>query len=102
MINTFGGFLMVEDFNLGNFNMLGMNAKKVLIVLSELEQGLLAKGELIHKKTGLIPEEINDAVRSLKKSLKVDLADRLTSLSPYDFYAVEITDFGRQVVGKYG
>ena len=52
MIITFGGFLMVEDFNLDDFNMLGMNAKKVLIVLSELEQGLLAKGELIHKKTG--------------------------------------------------
>jgi hypothetical protein len=25
---------MVEDFNLDDFNMLGMNAKKVLIVLS--------------------------------------------------------------------
>ena len=62
----------------------------------------MAKGELIHKKTGLIPEEINDAVRSLKKSLMVDLADRLTSLPPYDFYAVEITDFGRQVLEKYG
>ncbi len=43
MINTFGGFLMVEDFNLDNFNMLGMNAKKVLIVLSELKQGLFGK-----------------------------------------------------------
>ena len=43
MIITFGGFLMVEDFNLDDFNMLDMNAKKVLIALSELEQGLFGK-----------------------------------------------------------
>ncbi len=52
------------------------------------------KGELIHKRTGLIPAEVNDAVRDLAKSLHVNISDALKNLAPYDFYAVEIKDFG--------
>jgi hypothetical protein len=93
---------MVEKFDLEDFNMIDMNAKKVLVALSEFDRGLLIKGEMIHKKTGLTPSDINDAVRSLKKSLLADIPDALDSLSPYDFYAVEITDFGRQVLQQFG
>jgi hypothetical protein len=50
----------------------------------------------------LIPAEVNDAVRDLAKFLLVDIPDALKSLAPYDFYAVEITDFGRQVLKQFG
>jgi hypothetical protein len=93
---------MAENFNLEDFNMIDMNAKKVLVALAELERGLLAKGEVIHKKTGLTPEQVNDAVRSLEKSLMVNLPDALKNSPPYDFYSVEITDFGRQVLEQFG
>lgn len=93
---------MSENFDLEDFNMIDMSAKKVLETLSEFEKGELVKGELIHKKTGFIPAEINDAVRSLAKSLLVNIPDALTNLAPYDFYAVEITDFGRQVLEQFG
>lgn len=92
---------MVEDFDLDDFNMIDMTAKKVLETLSEFSKGELIKGELIHKKTGLTPGEINEAVKSLVESLLVDVPDILHSLPPYDFYAVEITDFGRQVLEQY-
>jgi len=92
---------LVEDFDLDDFNMIDMKAKKVLLALSEFDKGVLVKGELIHKKTGLPPMEINGAVRSLSKSLLVDIPDALKNLPPYDFYVVEITDFGRQVLEKY-
>ncbi len=82
--------------------MIDMDAKKVLAAISEFDNGVLVKGELIHKKTGLTPEGINDAVRSLAKSFLVDIPDALKNLPPYDFYAVEITDFGRQVLKQYG
>jgi hypothetical protein len=93
---------MVENFNLEDFNLIDMNAKKVLVALSEFDRGLLIKGEMVHKKTGLTPADINDAVRSLKESLLVDIPDALKNLLPYDFYAVEITDFGRQVLEQFG
>lgn len=93
---------MVENFKLEDFNMIDMNAKKVLVALSQFERGLLVKGELIHKKTGLVPETVNESVRTLKKSLMVDIADELKNLPPYALYAAEITDLGRQVLDQYG
>lgn len=93
---------MAEDFDLDDFNMIDVDAKKVLVALSGFEKGELIKGELIHKRTGLFPDDINDAVRSLKKSMLVDVPDALHNLAPYDFYAVEITDFGRQVLEQFG
>ncbi|MGD6852159.1 MAG: hypothetical protein ACQCN6_08895 [Candidatus Bathyarchaeia archaeon] len=41
---------MVEDFDLEDYNLIDMNAKKVLVALSEFDQGLLIKGEMVHKK----------------------------------------------------
>ena len=92
---------MIDDFELDDFNMIDMTAKKVLIALSEFEKGELVKGELLHKKTALPPKDINDAIRSLGKSLLIDIPDKLKNLAPYNFYAVEITDFGRQVLEKF-
>lgn len=94
-------FWLVESFSLDDFNMIDLNAKKVLVALSEYEKGLLVKGELVHKKTGLVPDTINEAIRSLKKSLFVDIPYELKNLPPYNFYAVEITDFGRQVLEQF-
>jgi hypothetical protein len=93
---------MVENFDLEDFNMIDMQAKKVLVALSEFDKGELVKGELIHKRTSLIPDEINEALRILAKFLLVNIPDSLKNLPPYDFYAVEITDFGRQVLKQYG
>ena len=98
LVEVFG----VPDFDLDDFNILDMNAKKVLEVLSEFNAGEFAKGEQLHKKTGLTPEDINDAVRELEKSLLVENPDIARGSPPYDFYAVQITDFGRQVLEKYG
>ena len=92
---------MVDDFSLDDFNMIDMNAKKVLVALSEFNAGELAKGEQLHKKTSLTPEDINEAIRSLEKSLLINNPTVSEKLPPYDFYAVEITDFGRQVLEKY-
>jgi hypothetical protein len=93
---------MAQDFDLEDYNMIDLNAKKVLVALSEFPKGELVKGEVIHKKTSLAPAQVNEAVRSLAKSLLVDIPDPLKSLPPYDFYAVEITDFGRQVLAQFG
>jgi hypothetical protein len=92
----------VSDFDLEDFNMIDMNAKKVLVALSEFTEGELVKGELIHKKTGLTPMTINDAIRILAKSLLVNVPNALQNLPPYNFYAVEITNFGRQVLEQFG
>ena len=81
---------MVQDFDLDDFNMLEIKAKRVLTTLSEFDKGLLAKGELIHKKTGLLPEEIKDSIRNQKQSLIVNLADPLNSRPLYNFCSVEI------------
>jgi hypothetical protein len=93
---------MAQNFDLEDFNMIDMNAKKVLEALSKFDSGELIKGELIHKKTGLMPADINEAVRSLSKSLLLNVPDPLENMPPYDFYAVEITDFGRQVLEQFG
>ena len=93
---------MAQNFDLEDFNMIDMKAKKVLEALSKFDKGETVKGDLIHMKTGLIPVEINEAVRSLSKSLLVNVSDPLKNLPPYDFYSVEITDFGRQVLEQYG
>ncbi|HUK84591.1 MAG TPA: hypothetical protein VLU95_01885 [Candidatus Acidoferrum sp.] len=92
---------MSEDFDLDDFNMIDMNAKKVLEALSEFNAGEFVKGEQLHKKTSLTPEDINEAVRSLEKSLLVNNPTVSEKLPPYNFYAVEISDFGRQVLEKY-
>jgi hypothetical protein len=88
-------------FDLEDFNMLDMNAKKVLEALAESRQGTFVKGVEIHKKTGLIPEDINLAIMSLRKSLLVEVAANLESLPPYNFYGAMITDFGRQVLKQF-
>jgi hypothetical protein len=93
---------MVQNFDLEDFNMIDLQSKRVLVVLSEFDRGALVKGDLIHIETGLIPKEINDAVRSLAKSLLVNIPNPLRNSPPYNFYAVEITDFGRQVLEQFG
>ena len=93
---------MSEDFELDDFNMIDTKTRQLLEASDEFEKGELVKGELIHKRTGLTPIEINEAIKSLAKSLLVDIPDNLKNLPPYHFYAVEITDFGRQVLEKYG
>jgi len=49
-----------------------------------------------------MPEGLNDALRHLSKSKLVENLDPSKRFGPYDFYAVEITDFGREVLAKYG
>ena len=88
--------------DLDQVNVLDMNAKKVLETLAELNQGEYAKGEQLQQKTGLSPEVINEAVRVLEKSLMVDNPSISQSSPPYDFVAVQINNFGRQVLEKYG
>jgi len=82
--------------------MIDMNAKKVLEALAGFNQGEFAKGDQIHRKTGLMPEKINEAIKSLEKSLLVNNPTVSEKLPPYEFYSVEISDFGRQVLEKYG
>ena len=93
---------MVEDFDQDDFDMIDPSAKRVLVALSQFEKGLLVTVDLLHKKTGLMPEVLNDAVRHLSKSKFIDIPDAAKSHGPYDFIAVEITDFGRQVLAKFG
>lgn len=91
-----------EDFDREDFELLGNNAKQVLEALSQFEKGLLVKVDLIHKKTGLMPEGLNDAVRHLSKSKLIEVLDTPKRIGPYEFYALEITDLGREVLAKYG
>lgn len=93
---------MQNNFDLDEFNMIDINSKRVLVALSEFNRGEFAKGDEIHRKTGLTPEVINGAVRVLEKSLMVNNPSIYKESPPYDFYAVEISDFGRQVLEKYG
>jgi hypothetical protein len=93
---------MVEDFEQDDFDMLDLSTRWVLIALSQFEKGLLVKVDLLHKKTGLMPEGLNDAVRHLLKSKLIDILETPKRMGPYEFYAIEITDFGREVLTKFG
>lgn len=93
---------MVEDFEQDDFDMLDPSAKRVLIALSQFEKGLLVKVDLLHRKTGLMPEGLNDAVRHLSKAQLIDILETPKRIYPYEFYAVEVTDFGREVLAKFG
>ena len=93
---------MVEDFEQDDFDILDQSSKQVLVTLSKFENGLLVKVDLLHRKTGLMPEGLNDAVRHLSKSKLIDILETPKRMGPYEFYAVEITDLGRQVLAKFG
>jgi hypothetical protein len=93
---------MVEDFEQDDFDMIDPTAKQVLVALSQFEKGLLVTVDLLHKKTGLMPEALNDAVRHLTKSKLIDIPEPTKRHGPYDFETIEITDFGRQVLAKFG
>jgi hypothetical protein len=93
---------MVEDFEQDDFDILEQSAKQVLKALSQFDKGLLVKVDLLHKKTGLMPEGLNDAVRHLSKSKLIDILETPKRMGPYEFYAVEITDFGREMLAKFG
>ncbi len=93
---------MVEDFEQDDFDMIDPSAKRVLVALSQFEKGLLVTVDLLHKKTGLMPEALNDAVRHLTKSKLADIPEPEKKHGPYDFNTIEITDFGRQVLEKFG
>ena len=93
---------MVEDFEQDDFDMLDQSAKRVLLALSQFENGLLVKVDLLHKKTGLMPEGLNDAVRHLSKSKLINNPEPSKKFGLYDFYAIEISDLGRQVLAKFG
>jgi hypothetical protein len=93
---------MVENFEQDDFDMLGPSAKQVLVALSQFDKGLLVKVDLLHRKTGLMPEGLNDAVRHLSKAKLIDILETPKKMGPYDFYAVEISDFGREVLQKFG
>jgi hypothetical protein len=49
----------MQNFELDDFNILDMTAKKVLEALYEFGQGEFVRGEQLHKKTGLPPEDLN-------------------------------------------
>jgi len=93
---------MVEDFEQDDFDMIDPSAKRVLVVLSQFEKGLVVTVDLLHRKTGLMPEALNDAVRHLSKSKLIDIPEPTKRYGPYEFYAVEINDFGREVLAKFG
>jgi hypothetical protein len=90
-----------ENIDLDQVNVLDMNAKKVLETLAELNQDEYATGEQLQQKTCLSPEILNEAVLFLEKSLMVDNPSISQSLPPYAFVAVQINNFGRQVLEKY-
>jgi hypothetical protein len=93
---------MDQDFEQDDFDMIDPSAKRVLVTLSQFEKGLLVTVDILHKKTGLMPEALNDAVRHLMKSNLIDNPEPEKRHGPYDFNAVEITDLGRQVLAKFG
>jgi hypothetical protein len=93
---------MVENFEQDDFDLLDQSAKQVLVALSQFEKDLLVKVDLLHRKTGLMPEGLNDAVRHLTKAKLIDIQETPKKMGPYEFYAVEITDLGREVLTKFG
>ena len=74
---------MVEDFEQDDFDMLDESAKRVLVVLSQFEKGLLVKVDFLHRKTALMPEGMNDAVRHLSKSKLIDILETPKRIGPY-------------------
>lgn len=76
---------MSDNFDLDDFNMIDMKAKKVLDALSEFNKGEFVKGEEIHKKTGLTPDDINEAVKVLEKSLLLDVPSVFKRIPPLRF-----------------
>ena len=66
---------MVEDFEQDDFDMIDPSAKRVLVALSQFDKGLLVTVDQLHKKTGLMPEALNDEVRHLSKSKLIDIPD---------------------------
>ena len=93
---------MIEDFEQDDWDITDLNSRRVLRALSEFEKGLLVNVDMLHKKTGLMPRGLNDAVRHLSKSKLIKNPYPSKKSGPYDFYAVEITDLGRQVLEKFG
>jgi hypothetical protein len=93
---------MTENFEQDDFDILDPTAKRVLVTLSQYEKGLLVKVDLLHRKTGLMPEGLNDAVHHLSKAKLIDILDTPKKMGPYEFYALEISDLGREVLTKYG
>ena len=93
---------MVEDFEQDDWDITDLNSRRVLRALSEFEKGLLVNVDMLHKKTGLMPRGMNDAVRHLLTSKLIDNPYPSKRYGPYDFYAVEITDLGREVLEKFG
>ncbi len=93
---------MDEDFEQDDWDMIDSSARRVLVALSEFEKGVVVKVDMLHIKTGLMPKGLNDAVRHLSKSGLIDNPFPSKKFGPYDFYAVEITDLGRQVLDKFG
>jgi len=93
---------MDEDFEQDDFDMIDPSAKRVLVALSQFEKGLLVTVDILHRKTGLMPETLNDAVRHLSKSKLIDNPEPGKRHGPYDFNTVVITDLGRQVLAKFG
>jgi hypothetical protein len=66
---------MVENFEQDDFDILDQSAKQVLLALSKYEKDLLVKVDLLHRKTGLMPEGLNDAVRHLSKAKLIDILE---------------------------
>jgi hypothetical protein len=93
---------MSENFEQDDFDLLDPSSKQVLNALSQFEKGLLVKVDILHRKTGLMPEGLNDAVRHLSKAKLIDILETPKRMGPYDFYALEITDLGREVLTKFG
>jgi hypothetical protein len=81
-----------NNFDLYEFNMIDMDAKKVLVALAEFNKGEFAKGE----------QSINSTVKVLEKTLIVDNPSGSRRAPPYDFSAVAISEFGRQVLEQFG
>jgi hypothetical protein len=93
---------MTENFEQDDFDILDQTAKQVLKVLSQYEKGLIVKVDLLHRKTGLMPEGLNDAVHHLTKAKLIDILETPKRIGPYEFYALEISDLGREVLTKFG
>jgi len=93
---------IVEDFLQDDWDITDSNSRKVLAALSEFDKGVVVTVDMLHKKTSLMPRGLNDAVRHLSKSKLIENAYPEKKFGPYDFFAIEITDLGREVIEKFG